>query len=103
MSTRRKSYNSTKEQIIDFVVGFVGWFLLNSATWLLSGTLTDETYGPTWCVLLPLNVIALIVFLIIRRWIGYGILAAVSLNLLISLVIGAMTNATCAIPFWVPY
>jgi hypothetical protein len=103
MSTRRKSYNSSKEQIIDFVIGSVGWFLINSAAWLLTGAVTAETYGMAILVLLPLNVIALIVFLIIRRWIGYGILAALSLNLLFSLVIGAMTNATCAIPFWVPY
>jgi hypothetical protein len=102
MSTRRKVYNSSKEQIIDFIVGFVGWFLLNSAAWLLTGAVTAETYSIFNLVLLPLNVIALIVFLIIRRWIGFGILAAVALNLIISLIIGATIQATCAIPFWVP-
>jgi hypothetical protein len=101
MSTHRKVYNSSKEQIIDFVVGFVGWFLLNSTGWLLTGAVLEETDMAN-LLFLPLNVIVLIVFLIIRRWIGFGILAAVALNLIISLIIGATIQATCAIPFWVP-
>jgi len=102
MSTRRKVYDSRQAKIIDFVAGFAGWFLLNGVAWLLTNESLHNNYGVPNLLFLPLNVIVLIVFLIRRRWVGFGILAAVALNLVIALIVGATLNATCAIPFWVP-
>jgi len=75
----------------------VGWYLFNGLAWLLIGY---DNYGVA-CYLFPLNMIVLIVFLVKRRAIGLGILGALALNLMIALVMGAATNAACAVPFWV--
>ena len=102
MATKRKVYSSNQERILDFVGGFFGWYLLNGLCWLPARGEIEALESFQNLLLLPLNVILLIVFLIIRRWIGYGILTAVALNLVIALIIGVTINAWCAIPFFVP-
>ena len=100
----KKVYVSQQQQYIDFAIGFAGWYLLNGLAWLLigyeHGWLAD--YGATNLLLFPLNAILLIIFLIYRRWIGLGILGALTLNLIVALVIGILVNGLCAVPFWIP-
>lgn len=84
---------------IGLIAGFLGWYLVNGLAWLLN---SNDDSGLA-CFLFPLNMIVLIVFLIKWRAIGLGILGALALNLLISLVLSTVMNGTCAIPFWVSY
>ena len=51
-------------------------------------------------IVLPVNLIVLLGMVSKRRRVAGGILAAIALNLVISLVRGATYNAVCAIPFF---
>jgi len=100
-----KVYVSKQEQNIHFLIGFAGWYLLNGLAWLLIGYddgWQGTGYGIGNLLLFPLNVILLIVFLILRRWIGLGILGALVVNLFIALVMSIVINGACAVPFWIP-
>jgi hypothetical protein len=101
----KKVYASQKQKYNDFAIGFAGWYLLNGLAWLLVGYeygWLEGTYGIPNLLLFPANAILLIIFLVMRRWIGLGILGALALNLLIALVMGILINGACAVPFWFP-
>ena len=92
-----------------FAAGLLGWYLVNGLIWLMMlrspfypGWL--DTYGFPNLILLPLNLIILVVLAIIKRtrMIAFGILAALALNIVISLVIGLQGNAWCFVPFFIP-
>lgn len=100
----KKVYVSEREQYIDFAIGFGGWYLLNGLAWLAIGYdygWLEGDYGVANLFLFPLNMILLIILVILRRWIGLGILGALALNLLIAMVMNIVVNGTCAVPFWV--
>ncbi len=54
-------------------------------------------------LLFPGNLFALTLLTVIRstRWVGFGILAALALNLYVSLVLGVTMNGLCFIPFMI--
>jgi hypothetical protein len=113
------------EKIRDFVIGFMGWYILTRILWFIinpglnnggisilgvaTGILSFLNNGGSSISLIigilsfPLNLIVLIVFASIKRthWIGLGILVALALNLVVSLIIGAVFNALCFVPFYV--
>jgi len=62
------------EKIRDFAIGFVGWWVINSAAWWIATQTHSGTYG------------------------GSG-----SFNLLISAAIGMSLNGVCWYPYFVPY
>ncbi len=109
MRFKRKIYEARPEKVRDFLIGFGGWWIVNGLIWLLIiGFLQGgQTHGVLWynggienlCVL-PLNVIALIILALLRRWISLGMLSAVALNLAIALVLGLTEYGTCAVPFF---
>lgn len=88
-----------------FVVGFLGWYLV---VWLIYRLqirdLDPQGYSTMTLSLLvfPAQIIALFFLFVIRdfRKIGWGMLSAIAVNLLISLMLGLGLNAVCFIPFF---
>ena len=89
-----------------FVGGFVGWFLVNGLLYWISYGGMGRTSQPNqlFCIILPANVFTFIVLIVIKetRQIGWGMLSAIGLNILISTMIGSIFNAVCMIPFFYP-
>lgn len=88
-----------------FLAGFLGWHLINGVVWFQVnggriGYLEDSYLANI--VFFPFNLLALIVFPLIKqtRKFGLGLLAAVALNLLLSLVLSVGMNGICFIPFY---
>ena len=85
-----------------FVAGFLGWFLVS---WLLF-LLFDKDFGTLFVfglAIIPINLIVLALLLKFQRQAGLGMLSAVAANLLISMIFQLWMNATCFIPFFVPF
>ncbi len=102
-------YTSRFNKWIFFAIGFFGWYLVNGLVWLLLGAdigfsqYFDENLIFFNLLLWPVNLIATIILAVIRktRMIGFGVLGALVLNILISLVIGIVMDGLCFIPFFV--
>lgn len=88
-----------------FAAGFLGWYLVNGLIWLLfsGGSLNGEGALILNFLIFPLNVIALLIFAFNRstRFFALGLLGALAVNFVISLVIGLQFNAMCFIPFFI--
>ena len=97
---------STAAKRREFMIGFVGWWVVNGALWL--GLTGGEGLGPGGfgiilnLLLFPANLLMLIVLAFIRRWIALGGLAAIAVNLLIALIMGVALAGFCFIPFFTP-
>ncbi len=85
---------------IDFWLGFTGWYLANGLVWQGMGGASGERVILNGLIL-PANLVALLIAAFIRRRFAGGMLAAVAVNLIIAILVGAFMNATCAIPFFV--
>lgn len=92
MKLTRKTYTSRSEKITDFVMGFVGWFLLNTLSGLISLVLFSDWPGAgrtAWehlldvlpllpfsgagaCLIYPAWMVALAVVFWWRRWLALG-------------------------------
>ena len=91
-----------------FAAGFLGWFLVNGLGWLiiLSGrkfSSGDETAVIcNGALFFPLNLIILVLLAwkVGTRQIAWGIVAALGVNLIVSLVLGLVQNAVCLVPFF---
>jgi hypothetical protein len=74
---------------LDFMVGFIGWFILNSLAWFLLVRFADYLSGIIAFEMMPLtllvNVIMVVLLSLIRRWLGLGMVVALALALLIVL------------------
>jgi hypothetical protein len=114
-----KIYETPSEKTVDFVIGFVGWFILNGIFWGLAVLITSltlnafpvdstnpdafDTYTTIQNVLstvlgcLPLLVnIGLIIFFAFRRkWIAFGMLSAFGGLLIITICLGIVATAAC--------
>jgi len=89
----------TTPQIIEIGIGFVAWYVINGLIWL-GGT---SNYGFFLAIFtLPGNLIVLLICAITPRLrrVALGILIAIALNLVITLVLGMFTNALCFVPFF---
>ncbi|HJZ49309.1 MAG TPA: hypothetical protein VKE41_19165 [Roseiflexaceae bacterium] len=104
MSLRHKVYTTRNEKVLDFVIGFVGWFLVNGLLYTCSIFLlqflafetTSSILGLLLGVLpLLINIGALIYFAFTRRWIAFGILAAIALVLVGVLLLGLVFYVIC--------
>jgi hypothetical protein len=82
-----------------FAFGFIGWYLVNGVIWVLPGNNEFNLL-----LTLPANILILIILAIIKRtrWIAFGMLTAIALNFLISLVLGLFNQAVCLVPFFSP-
>lgn len=102
-------YSTRSERILDVVIGFVGWWVVNVGIWLVAEYLRPasgyarSSYG--WLlmmlagVLFIINIATLILLAFLRRWVALGILTALGANSLIALVTGLSLNASCGIAF----
>jgi hypothetical protein len=89
-----------QQKLRRFLIGFLGWWLVNVPLYLLA----DRAQGAqgSFLFIFTLNVIALLVMAFANRWVALGIVAAVALNLVISLFLGQFFNVFCWIPFTTP-
>lgn len=116
MKLERKIYTTRNEKIIDFVIGFIGWFVLNTVFWVLltfgmtglfalvgSVPSSNSNLGDAVAIVgallncLPffLNILVLIFFVFTRYWIALGILGAFGASLLIALCATVVFAAIC--------
>jgi hypothetical protein len=105
MRLERKIYTMRKEKVLDFVIGFAGWFLINGLLYGCSILVLNQfasegvpdTIIPLLLGVLPLliNIAALIFFAFTRRWIALGALAAFALVLVAVLLIGLFIYTVC--------
>jgi len=87
---------------LKFIMGFFGWLLVNLLIWVMINP-RNPSNELCFAVPFPLNLITLITLLVIRktRAIGFGILGAIALNLLITLILGIFEQGACLIPFFI--
>ncbi len=96
-----------RQNWLKFAIGFAGWYLANGLIWMSMFTPGVITGGyamlGTWMCLIAANILVLLVLAIVRpaRWVALGMLAALALNLAISLSFGLFMNAYCLIPFFI--
>jgi hypothetical protein len=102
MKLTRKIYTTRNEKILDFVIGFLGWCLINGLMYACSfmfltyvSVQQDSQTIALLVVPLIVNVIGLILLGMTRRWMALGALAAFALLLLGTLVIGLLVYAIC--------
>ena len=104
MKQTGKVYTTRGEKILDFVIGFVGWYLVNGLmytllVWLLGfmDPTTQSSLAALVLLVLPLviNVVALIFFGFTRRWIALGALASFGALLALVIVLGLLAAAFC--------
>ena len=98
------------EKIRDLSIGFIGWWLVNG---LVGSVLSsddvqngDETVILRFSLLLlGVDIAQFITFIVLafrRVWISLGILSALFINQITSIVLGLFNNVTCFIPFFIP-
>src|SRR5690349_10958 len=104
MKLERKVYTTRNEKVLDFVLGFAGWFLVNGLLYgcsiLLIQALPSDSPDSLPALLLGIltllaNIGALIFFAFTRRWIALGILAAFALVLVGVLLLGLVFYVIC--------
>ena len=104
MKLERKVYTTRNEKVIDFVLGFVGWFLVNGLLYGCSIAIlqaidssSSQSIPVLLLGLLPLliNIGALISFAFTRRWVALGILSAFALVLVGVLLLGLVFYVIC--------
>jgi hypothetical protein len=117
MNLTRKTYTTRNEKIIDFVIGFIGWFVLNGLLTVLvqavsaglslaGGALDGGGSGVSdvtliviglvgLCVPLLINIGLLVYFALTRYWIALGALAAFALSLVAVICLGVVLGVTC--------
>ena len=104
MKLERKVYTTRNEKVLDFVIGFAGWFLVNGllygCSFFILQQMSSDTTGSLVALLLGLipllaNIAALIFFAFTRRWIALGMLAAFALVLVGVLLLGLVFYTIC--------
>ena len=118
MNLTRHIYTSRSEKVIHFLIGFVGWIVVNGVLWTLIvlgirwGTFSGVPYTGQiggaagfyatigffpWAFLVNLGILIYLGFT--RYWIGLGALTAFAANLLITVVLGLFWIGVCSVPF----
>jgi hypothetical protein len=117
MNLTRHTYTTRTQKINDFVIGFIGWFILNviaggaltTVTSLLVPLFATDTSAVNGivqtiipyviaglnCLVLLLNLGALIYFGFTRYWIALGALTALAIGLLLTMCLGALIGVLC--------
>ena len=100
--------------VLGVVIGFLGWFIINTLLWVWvrrneSGT---EFINPARFLPMLVTILALVALYRTQRWIFLGILSAILVNaigtLLAPPVIGSYSSSPLArvitmLPFYLPY
>ncbi|MBI3241875.1 MAG: hypothetical protein HYZ49_06220 [Chloroflexi bacterium] len=115
MNFTRKTYSTRSEKTVDFIVGFVGWFVLNGVVGgaaqllvaLLSNVFTSvDSNSPVqslvglvglalWCIPLVVNIGLIIYFAFTRYWIALGALGAMAAALIVVICIAVLIGGVC--------
>jgi hypothetical protein len=89
-----------RQKLWRFLIGFLGWFLVNTLVWVAAGALAlqNDCFGFYDCshllfyfallIVGPGNVVILILMAIKNRWVALGILGAISVNFVTGLILG---------------
>jgi hypothetical protein len=99
---------TNKDKIVDFFIGFIGWYVVNVTVWFfLSGGRFGELHGERALgvfLTFPANLFILLLLVAIKstRRIALGVLSALALNFMVSMIISANTSAFCFVPFVFP-
>lgn len=108
-----KYYLTQGEKKSDFLIGFVGWVVVVGALGLLwRAPIYEVIHAPCMggqcsfpllsilCASLTANLFIIGAFLLFRRWIGLGALAAFGVNSLLAVVLGQNWSAVGGFPFY---
>jgi hypothetical protein len=113
MNVSRHTYETSTEKTIDFLMGFVGWWVANVVFAAITQFVVplvslplnnaDPSLAPLFTVIslalscLPLlvNVAAIVAFAFTRYWVALGALAGFGSALVIALCIGLVVGAIC--------
>ncbi|MEK7328450.1 MAG: hypothetical protein AAB217_24660 [Chloroflexota bacterium] len=113
MNLTRKTYSTRSEKTVDFIIGFIGWFVLNSAlggvSYLVSNLLimlpldVNRALSPVLpyvslalaCIPFLVNVGLIILFAFTRYWIALGALAAFAAVLVVIICLALIWGAVC--------
>ena len=96
-------YRTRTEKWLDFALGFVGWWLINTGSfWVVAvailGTLREFGVAFAMPTLFILNVVALIVLGKKHKWAVLGILSAYAVNFVIMTIMGVFMAGACGMP-----
>lgn len=92
-----QNYKTLQQKIVDFAIGFVGWFVVNGllsfiVIWLGGGYPDGLRFFILWLFALPLtyviNIVAIVLLGSTYYWIAIGVSIAFIVNLLTTLVLG---------------
>lgn len=94
---------SDRAEVIDFLAGLVGWYVINGAAYWLATDGGRSMGRLAYCGLaaFPINVVGVSVAIIKRRYLAWGMLTAIILNFIFALLLGVFVNGVCAIPFFI--
>ena len=114
MNLTRKTYATRSEKVIDFVIGFVGFFvlngvigggaqlviiLLNNASIAVNDSTIQSMVGviglALGCLPFILNIGLIIFFAFTRYWIALGALGALAVSLIIAICIAIIIGGAC--------
>lgn len=100
-----KPDDGLRKKLIGFAAGFGGWFVIGSVVWTVLSLFAAQGEGASLLItifvmpiLFGVNLTVLIVLAFKRRWIALGMLSALALNLVVSILIQAIFMGTCAVP-----
>ena len=113
----RHVYTPRRGKLMDFALGFIGWFVVNGILAIVLGWLIFSTnlfYGPeapptsqnlpSGLIVMPVitlvNIVVLLVLAFKRRMMALGILTAYAVNFAVTLVIGVGLASLCGGPFY---
>jgi len=87
---------------IQVLYGFFGWYLVNGLIWMAFGGPYRWEFASPNLYIFPANLLTLILLAVVKRTrkIAMGILLAIALNLVISLLLGLVFNGVCFVPFF---
>ena len=96
---------TTHTKRVHFAIGFIGWYVIHTA-WaaVLTSSSARSTALDVWILLLIGNVVVIPLLALIKnlRWLAFGALSALGLNLAVSLILGMFMNALCFAPPYIP-
>ena len=101
---KRKIYTTRREQMIDQIIGFLAFPLVNVPLGIIFWLIPQWSEAQLLAVLvgaLPwlVNGIVLILFLLLRPWVAVGYLAFIAAASILVTVLGVMFVAACFVTF----
>ena len=110
----RRAGSMSGRDALNVVIGFVGWFILNTLLWVWVRRLESGTEFINLARLLPMlvTIVALVGLYRSQRWIVFGILTAIAVNAIGTLLAPSvgdsygsspLARVLTMLPFYLPY